>query len=108
MNSWFSRPQGSLIESEDREFLDLMAYGYHNRFRRVKDVLEENAVILKIAVYHKGSIRRAGRGKADARWKTGAGLRGGRGVVDFMDKSVDKGNALRWIQQRFGIRARRP
>lgn len=100
-----STPQGSLIESEDREFLDLMAYGYHNRFRRVKDVLEENAVILKIAVYHKGSIRRLGEERLIPAWKDRVQVCvAGEEWVDFMDKSVDKGNALRWIQQRFGIR----
>ena len=34
-----STPQGSLIESKNQEFLDLMTYGYHNSYRQVEDVL---------------------------------------------------------------------
>lgn len=52
-----STPNGSLVESENKEFLDLITYGYHNTFRRVKDVLAEEDEIIKIAVYRKGSIR---------------------------------------------------
>lgn len=55
-----STPNGSLMESENKEFLDLITYGYHNTFRRVKDVLAEEDEIIKIAVYRKGSIRQLG------------------------------------------------
>ena len=46
-----STPHGSLLETKNRLFLDMMKYGYHNIFRQVEDVLAEEEVILKIAVY---------------------------------------------------------
>ena len=100
-----STPGGSLIESKNREFLDLMTYGYRNRFRRVDDVLGEDAVILKIAAYHKGSIRQLGERELIPAWRDLVQVCvAGEEWVDFMDSSVDKGNALRWLQERFGIR----
>ena len=100
-----STPEGSLIESKDRKFLDLMTYGYRNRFRRVEDVLKEKAVILKIAVYHEGSIRCLGEKSLIPAWKDRVQVCvAGEEWVDFMDRSVDKGRALSWLQKRFGIR----
>ena len=54
-----STPHGSLLETKNRTFLDMMKYGYHNTFRQVEDVLAQEAVILKVAVYHRGSIRQS-------------------------------------------------
>ena len=100
-----STPGGSLIESKNREFLGLMTCGYRNRFRRVDDVLGEDAVILKIAAYHKGSIRQLGERELIPAWRDLVQVCvAGEEWVDFMDSSVDKGNALRWLQERFGIR----
>lgn len=55
-----STPAGSLVESRNKEFIDLLTYGYHNSFRLVEDVLKEDAQIIKIAVYRKESIRSLG------------------------------------------------
>ena len=99
-----STPQGSLIESKNRAFLDLMAYGYHNSFRQVEDVLKEETVILKIAVYHEGSIRELGERELIPAWKDRVQVCvAGEEWVDFMERSVDKGAALGWIQSRFGV-----
>ncbi|HJC22469.1 MAG TPA: Cof-type HAD-IIB family hydrolase [Candidatus Eisenbergiella merdavium] len=99
-----STPQGSLIESKKRDFLDLMIHGYRNSFRQVPDVLKEDAVILKIAVYHEGSIRDLGERELIPAWKDRVQVCvAGEEWVDFMDRSVDKGNALAWLQKRFGI-----
>ena len=73
-------------------------------FRQVEDVLAEEEVILKIAVYHRGSIRQLGEEVLIPQWgglvKTCVA---GEEWVDFMDASVDKGNALRTLQQVFGV-----
>ena len=99
-----STPHGSLLETKNRLFLDMMKYGYHNIFRQVEDVLAEEEVILKIAVYHRGSIRQLGEELLIPQWgglvKTCVA---GEEWVDFMDASVDKGNALRTLQQVFGV-----
>lgn len=99
-----STPEGSLVESTNEEFVDLLTYGYHNTFRRVKDVLAEKDEIIKIAVYRKGSIRELGENVFIPTWthhvKT---CMAGEEWVDFMDASVDKGNALKLLQDYLGI-----
>ena len=99
-----STPQGSLLETKNREFLDLMTWGYHNEYRVVEDVLAEGLPILKVAVYRKGSIRELGESRlipafADRFQVCVAGEEG----VDFMDPSVDKGRALQTVRERFRI-----
>lgn len=99
-----STPEGSILESRDEAFLHMMAHGYRNQFRQVEDVLAQKVQILKIAVYHKGSIRALGETELIPRWKDRVQVCvAGEEWVDFMDKTVDKGNALRLVQQRFGI-----
>lgn len=99
-----STPHGSLLETKNRTFLDMMKYGYHNIFRQVEDVLAREEVILKVAVYHRGSIRQMGEEVLIPQWgglvKTCVA---GEEWVDFMDASVDKGNALKKLQQVFGV-----
>lgn len=99
-----STPQGSLVESRNHEFIDLLTYGYHNTFRLVDDVLAEDAEIIKIAIYRKGSIRSLGEGVLIPAWQDKVKTcMAGEEWVDFMDASVDKGNALQFIQNYLGI-----
>ena len=92
------------MESDNQEFIDLITYGYHNSFRRVADVLSEDAQIIKVAVYRKGSIRSLGESTFIPAWKDKVkACMAGEEWVDFMDASVDKGNALRFLQQYLGI-----
>lgn len=99
-----STAQGSLVESKNKDFIDLLTYGYHNTFRMVDDVLAEDAEIIKIAIYRKGSIRTLGESVLIPAWqdKVKACMAGDE-WVDFMDASVDKGNALRILQKHLGI-----
>lgn len=102
-----STPSGSLLETQNPDFLYLMEHGYHNEFRVVKDVLAEGTPILKVAVYQKDSIRRLGESVLIPEWKDRFKCCvAGEEWVDFMDLSVDKGNALRTIQKHFGITKR--
>ena len=60
--------------------------------------------ILKVAVYHRGSIRQLGEEVLIPQW--GEKVQtcvAGEEWVDFMDASVDKGNALRILQDYFGV-----
>lgn len=99
-----STAKGSLVESKSQEFIDLLTYGYHNSFRLVEDVLAEDAEIIKIAVYRKGSIRSLGEGVLIPAWQDKVKCcMAGDEWVDFMDASVDKGNALQILQDYLGI-----
>ena len=99
-----STPEGSLLETDNQEFLDLMTYGYHNTFRQVENILDYDGPILKVSVYRKNSIRELGESLLIPEW--GNKLKAcvaGEEWVDFMDLSVDKGNALVFLQKYFGI-----
>lgn len=99
-----STPAGSLVESRNKEFIDLLTYGYHNSFRLVEDVLKEDAQIIKIAVYRKESIRSLGEGRFIPAWSDKVkACMAGEEWVDFMDKSVDKGKGLRILEEYMGI-----
>lgn len=99
-----STPDGSLIESRNKEFIDLITYGYHNKFTLVDDVLAEPVDIIKIAIYQKESIRELGEGVLIPQWKDKVKVcMAGEDWVDFMDASVDKGHALNFIQDYFQI-----
>ena len=95
---------GGLVESRNKEFLDLLTYGYRNRFRQVEDVLKEKDEIIKIAVYHKGSIRGLGESLFIPAWSDKVkACMAGEEWVDFMDCSVDKGNGLKFLEDYLGI-----
>jgi len=102
-----STPAGSLIESKNKDFLDLLTYGYHNTFRLVSDVLKEKDEIIKIAVYRKNSIRSLGEDVFIPRWKDKVkACMAGEEWVDFMDAGVDKGNGLKILEDYLGIEKR--
>jgi len=99
-----STPDGCLLESRNKAFIDLLAYGYRNKFTLVDDVLKVNAEIIKIAMYQKDSIRDLGEGVLIPQWKDKVKVcMAGDEWVDFMDASVDKGKALTFIQDYFHI-----
>lgn len=100
-----STPDGCLLESRDREFIDLITYGYRNKFLLVDDVLAEDARIIKIAIYRRESIRELGESVLIPQWRDRVKVcMAGEEWIDFMDASVDKGHALSFIQRYFGIR----
>lgn len=105
-NAIVSSASGDLIESYNEEFIKLIAEGYRNKYRIVKDVLAEPDEIIKIAVRRKGSIRELGEKKLIPQWQDRVkACMSGEEWVDFMDASVDKGNALKVIQEYLGVTA---
>ncbi len=99
-----STVEGSLVESTDRDFIQMLTYGYHNTFRQVADVLKEDVQIIKLAVYRRGSIRELGEGVFIPAWSQKAKVcMAGEEWVDFMDKSVDKGSGLKILEDYLGI-----
>ena len=99
-----STVDGSLLETKNQEFLSFFEKGYRNKYRIVEDVLEEKTDILKIAIYQKDSIRDLGESTLIPAWQDKVKTcMAGEEWVDFMDASVDKGNALGVIQQYLGV-----
>lgn len=99
-----STANGSLVESKNQEFIDLLTNGYHNTFRQVEDVLKEGAEIIKIAAYRKSSIREIGERFFIPTWSGRVkACMAGEEWVDFMDRSVDKGNGLKILEEYLGI-----
>lgn len=99
-----STPEGSLLESKNEKFLKFFREGYHNKYRIVEDVLAEQTDILKLAIYREGSIRELGESVLIPQWQEKVKVcMAGEEWVDYMDASVDKGNALRIVQEYLGI-----
>lgn len=101
-----SSTDGSLLEDDEEQFVKMVVEGYHNKCRVVKDVLAERADIIKIAIYREGSIRDLGESILVPQWQNRVkACMAGEEWVDFMDASVDKGNALQVIQKYLGVTA---
>lgn len=99
-----STEAGSYVESTNQDFLDLITYGYRDSFVQVKDVLDTQEEIIKICVHRKGSIRSLGESRFIPAWKDRLNACiAGEEWVDFMDRSADKGNALRFLMKYFQI-----
>jgi len=99
-----STKNGCYLESKDEDFIKLITDGYRNDVRLTDDILSEDEDIIKLAVYKKGSIRDLGESMLIPKWKDKVKTTmAGNEWVDFMDFSVDKGNALKTIQEAFGI-----
>lgn len=99
-----STSRGCFLESEDANFIRLISESYRNDVTLTKDILAEDAEFVKLAVYHRGSIREIGENFLIPKWKDKVKTcMAGEEWVDFMDFSVDKGNALQVLQERLGI-----
>lgn len=101
-----STSKGCFLESRDPEFIHLITDSYRNDVTLTDDILSEDAEFIKLAVYKKNSIRQLGETILIPKWKDKVKTTmAGEEWVDFMDFSVDKGNALQKIQKALGIRA---
>ena len=99
-----STNDGSIMDTKNQEFIDLIQYGYRNKFRLVEDVLNEDVPIIKIAAYQKNSIRELGESLLIPAFSNKVkATMAGEEWVDYMHASVDKGDALQTIQKYFNI-----
>ncbi len=99
-----STSKGCLIESKDKDFIHLISEEYRNDVRLTEDILGEKEDIIKLAIYRKGGIRSIGEAVLIPKWKERVKTcMAGEEWVDFMDFSVDKGNALMTVQKKLGI-----
>ena len=99
-----STSKGCFLESKDEDFIRLISKSYRNDVTLTDDILAEDAEFVKLAVYHKGSIREIGESFLIPKWKDRVKTcMAGEEWVDFMDFSVDKGNALKVLQEGLGV-----
>lgn len=99
-----STAKGCFLESKDSDFINLIASEYRNDVTLTDDILAEDVDIIKLAVYKKGTIRPIGESVLIPKWQDKVKTTmAGEEWVDFMDQSVDKGNALRKIQEALDI-----
>lgn len=99
-----STQAGSLIETDNPEFIELIRNGYRNRYEIVGDVLDTELPIIKVSIYKKGGLRDLGEQIFIPAFADKCkGTMAGEEWVDFMDESVDKGNALHFLEQHLGI-----
>lgn len=104
VNIMVSRPGVSLVETKDEKFNALMRDGYHNKYKVVEDLLKEDGPFIKVALHKWGSIRSLGESSLIPSWSRWVkSCMAGEEWVDCMDKSVNKGNALRFVQDYFHV-----
>ena len=94
---------GLYSESQDPVFLDLVRNGYKSRLVIVKDVLAEDLRVIKMSVYRKERIEEIAE-QMIPRWEKHLHCTiAGEIWVDFMNKGVNKGKAIRSIQETMNI-----
>lgn len=99
-----STDKGCFLESKDENFIRLITESYRNDVQLTEDILGEDVDFIKLAIYRKDSVRQLGESFLIPKWKDKVKTcMAGEEWVDFMDFSVDKGNALRVLQQELGI-----
>lgn len=97
-----SVPEQIYLEQDGR-VRELMEKGYRARFELVPDLLLCCDHTNKITIYREHDINELGD---ELQERFGEELNvavAGAIWVDFMSKTSDKGNALRWVQERLGV-----
>ena len=90
-------------QSEDEKFLDWMRYGYRNSITRVDRILDLDMEINMVSLYLKEKIEEEGA-KICERWKDDFNCTlAGVGWLDCLDKRVNKGAAVKALQESLGI-----
>lgn len=99
-----STVEGTFSETPEAPFLDMVVNGYGIPLHQVEDLTALELAVSKVAVYcplkNPAEIARTGRERFG---NTANIVVSGECWMDFMSPSADKGNALRRIQDYFGI-----
>lgn len=99
-----STPKGCYLESKDENFVRLIRDSYRNEVHLTDDILAEEQPIIKLAIYKKGGIRPIGEKLLIPKWQDKVKTcLAGEEWVDFMDFMVDKGAALKVLQDAYGV-----
>lgn len=93
------------IESKNQTFIDYLILGYHNEVEQVENLEEVDETILKVSIYHQGyNAFQAAGSVMIPKW--GSKLKvvtAGKEWLDIMERQVNKGAALKEIQESLGI-----
>ncbi len=99
-----STTKGCYLETKDSDFIDRIRNRYRNHVLLTDDILAEDVVYCKIAVFKEGNIRPIGENELIPKWQDKVkATMAGEEWVDFMDHSVDKGNGLKILTDHLGI-----
>lgn len=101
-----STPEGAYTDKvEDTEMISWIRDGYHVRLDPVRDVLELDKDIIKVAVFCKGVDAACAAKEIIPEFKDVSHVMvSGDHWIDFMERTVDKGNALSEIQRMMNIK----
>lgn len=92
-------------ESKNQTFIDYLVLGYHNEICQVEDLEEVEEEIIKASIYHQGYRASEVAGSVMIP-KWGSRLKvvtAGKEWLDIMESQVNKGAALKEIQESLGI-----
>ncbi len=93
----------SLVESKDQKYIDFLQYGYNNDIEQVEDLLKIDAPILKVSLYNETDAE-ACAGHMIAPWnRVLKATLAGKQWIDFMNPSVNKGAALKQLQNYLNV-----
>lgn len=99
-----STPKATLMETDNREFIELIRNGYRNKYELVHNVLDTQEPIIKVSIYSKSGIRSLGENEFIPKWQDKVkATMAGEEWTDFMEKDVDKGNALKFLADYLNI-----
>lgn len=100
-----STPDGAYTDSREPEFIEWIRTGYQISLEVVDDILKQTEPIIKVAMYGKKVDAVTLAKPAMERFMDRASVMvSGEHWVDFMECDVDKGAALRKIQEELGIK----
>ena len=92
------------IESKDKDYIDLLVNGYQNKIERVDDLLLVEQDCIKISLFHKEGAEEAAESYIVPKWKDKMQVvSAGKEWVDIMNPNINKGTAIRTIQEQLGI-----
>lgn len=93
----------SYTESKNTEFLDWLLNEYHYQLKQVDDVLACDDEFVKLSVYREHDVDKHIKGITD-KWKDEMQIACAGAVwMDFMEKNVNKGSAIRELQEALSI-----
>lgn len=92
------------VESNDKEYLDLLINEYRNEVKQVTDLLKVEEDFIKISVFHKFDSTGAAGDIIIPKWEDQLEIVcAGNQWLDIMNYDVSKGDAIKKIQQQLNI-----
>ena len=103
LSSSFMDPKCMYVEQKNEQVIALLENGYHNEVRIVPDLLPLCEHTNKLCVYCNAGSGVYEKALTERFGKDLNTMVSGDKWVDFMNRSADKGNALREVQQMLGV-----